>query len=591
MVSGRAMAAVFVAMFMFFCILHDRIDARRQLGLPGAKLHARRSTAFKSYNQRPRRVERSVNVHASSDKRSAIVVGGGWGGFGALKALSEAGWDVQLLDAVPDPAALNGGWKNKNGRPLEAGFKGFWYQYPNIFSLVDELGLKQEEVFTPFTRSGLYTPKGLFTQAPIFSEFPRLPAPLGQALYTAPLFTDLPLSDRLSISGLLLEMTRYKASPETYEFYDKMTAAELFRRCGISDSLLSGFLRPILLVGLFAPPEELSAAVVMDMLLYYAIAHQADFDVKWARGPISEKLIRPLAESVIEKASTNGVDAQVKGGTRVTEVIVEDGKATSVRVQGMDGTEEVLKADAVVLAVGVTGLKRILAGSPSLAAASPNLRKTAGSMQTIDVMATRLWFDKPIQCQFPANVFANFPELEGAGGTFFCLDKLHDDPWGKDDEPRGAVIAADFYNAGNLLSLPDEEIIRRLTEVLLPAAVPEFKQASLIDTWVQRFPQAVTKFSPGSADSRPPQYLPELTNVVVAGDLVKGLSHGSAGLSQERAYVAGLAAANLLIGDSGQKHSIEEVEEEEPQFRAMTEAAKTAERIVDAVGLSSFLRQ
>jgi hypothetical protein len=52
-----------------------------------------------------------------------------------------------------------------------------------------------------------------------------------------------------------------------------MTAHELFIRCGISKRLVDDFIRPTLLVGLFKPPEELSAAVTMELLYYYALAH------------------------------------------------------------------------------------------------------------------------------------------------------------------------------------------------------------------------------------------------------------------------------------------------------------------------------
>lgn len=44
--------------------------------------------------------------------------------------------------------------------------------------------------------------------------------------------------------------------------------------------LYEEFLKPILLVGLFAPPEELSAGVVLGMLYFYVLAHQPDFDVR-----------------------------------------------------------------------------------------------------------------------------------------------------------------------------------------------------------------------------------------------------------------------------------------------------------------------
>lgn len=52
----------------------------------------------------------------------------------------------------------------------------------------------------------------------------------------------------------------FNSSPETYRQYDKMSARELFRRFGVSERCYNEFLKPTLLVGLFAPPEEISAA-------------------------------------------------------------------------------------------------------------------------------------------------------------------------------------------------------------------------------------------------------------------------------------------------------------------------------------------
>lgn len=63
-------------------------------------------------------------------------------GFGAAKHLASQGLDVTLLDASPNPGGLSAGWRTKQGRAVEAGVKGFWYQYANIFSLVAELGIE-----------------------------------------------------------------------------------------------------------------------------------------------------------------------------------------------------------------------------------------------------------------------------------------------------------------------------------------------------------------------------------------------------------------------------------------------------------------
>ena len=52
------------------------------------------------------------------------------------------------------------------------------------------------------------------------------------------------------------------------------------------------FLKPLLLVALFAPPEELSAGVVLGAFYFYTLAHQSDFDVCWC------KVSPPLLEAV-----------------------------------------------------------------------------------------------------------------------------------------------------------------------------------------------------------------------------------------------------------------------------------------------------
>jgi hypothetical protein len=137
--------------------------------------------------------------------------------------------------------------------------------YPNINALVAELGLNENDVFTPFTNSSFYSPDGLEATAPVFSEakfptidlpflkqfseqkFPTLPSPLGQVVATFPLFERIPLQDRASMVGLLLATLDCLGSDESVqEQYDRMTAHELIIRFGLSKRLVEDFIKPTL---------------------------------------------------------------------------------------------------------------------------------------------------------------------------------------------------------------------------------------------------------------------------------------------------------------------------------------------------------
>lgn len=72
----------------------------------------------------------------------------------------------------------------------------------------------------------------------------------------------------------LYSVLDYNTTPESYERYDKMSALDMFRSYGVSKRMYEEFIKPTLLVGLFAPPEELSAGATMGMLYYYGALPQ-----------------------------------------------------------------------------------------------------------------------------------------------------------------------------------------------------------------------------------------------------------------------------------------------------------------------------
>lgn len=472
-------------------------------------------------------------------KKKVIVIGGGFAGFAAAKHLSlQENVEVTLLDAQENPGGLSTAFKSAQGRTIEAGVKGFWYDYPNINRLCDELEIQP---FTEFLTSGFWA-KGrskhaqLVTEAPIFSSKPQLPTILGQFFYTAPLFYNkISFADRLTIIPWLYDVINIAKDQSTYEQYDRMTAREMFKRAGVSDAAYNYFLKPTLAVGLFAPPEELSAAVTLELLCFYALNSQNAFDVRWCKGPVTRKIFTPLVDRIRSQGGT------IQGSTFVTKVAVEN--ESSVVIEAMvaskngKAVKKVYTADAVIFALSISGMKKITANSPALG----QLPEFANIMnlRSIDCIATKIWYEgKNLPTRFPANVLADF---ETCGATYFNLNQ-------DDDDDDTTAISADFYGASALLPLSDEEIIARVHHNICQCD-PVFKGVKIVDSAVVKFPNAVTHFSPGSLRSRPDQITP-YSNVAIAGDYVKNVPHGANGLSQERAWVTGLRAANLILSNA-----------------------------------------
>lgn len=470
-----------------------------------------------------------------------VVVGAGWAGLGATHHLAQQGYNVTLLEAAPYPGGLVAGWKTPGGRSVEGGIHGFWYPYRNIFHLTDQLGLQP---FTEFTRSSQYSPNGLEVESPIFQNEPRLPTPLGTFLYTQ--FKRLPLIDRLSALPLLYAVIDFDNSDEAWQRYDKVTARELFKQFGVSARLYKESFEPMLLVGLFAPGEQCSAAAALGMLYYFILAHQPDFDVVWCRGTVGEKIFQPWVQQ-IENAG-----GKVLANRRVNDILLDERGEAKAVVCG----EEVFEADAVIFAVSVSGMKKIVAESQTLNR-YPEFRNLS-NLGGIDVLAARLWLDSKVNIPLPSNACFGFDAT--TGWTFFDLNALHDE---YRDEP-GSVIEADFYHANQLLAMTDEEIVAKVRKDIA-TCIPEFREANVIDSSVIRVRQGVTHFAPGSYQYLLPAQT-SIPNLFMSGDWVV-TRHGS--WSQEKAYVTGLEAANLVVDrfGMGKKAEILPVEPDEPHIQ------------------------
>ncbi len=481
------------------------------------------------------------------------VIGAGWAGIGATYHLAKQGYDVTLLEAGAYPGGLVAGWKTAQGKSVEAGIHGFWYPYRNIFHLVDELGLKP---FTDWTRSAQYSPQGLEVESPIFQDCPPLPAPLGTFLYTQ--FKRLPLWDRATALPLLYAMIDFDNADAAWRRYDKLTARELFRQYGVSERLYKEAFEPMLLVGLFAPGEQCSAAATLGMLYYFIIAHQPDFDVVWCRGTVGEQIFQPWCNAI------ENLGGKVLAGKRVTDIALDEQGRTNAVICG----EERFPTDAVISAVGISGLQNIISSSQSLGD-RPEFANVM-NLGSIDVLATRLWLDRRVRIPRASNACFGFDQT--TGWTFFDLNALHDEY----RDAEGTVIEADFYHANQLIAMSNEAIIAKVQRDIA-TCVPAVGNAQVVDRSVIRLRRAVTHFAPGSYQYLLPRQT-SITNLFMSGDWIV-TDHGS--WSQEKAYVTGLEAANAVVQQFGlgEIAPIVPVEPDEPHIETLRDLNRSVREL------------
>jgi hypothetical protein len=560
-----------------------------------------------------------------------VVVGGGWAGFGAAHALARARLDVDvtLLEASTAAGGLAAGWRSACGQPVEAGIHGFWRNYLNIDRLVgEELRLHP---FTPYTPSALHTTSGLAVEAPVLGDLPRLPSPLGTALW--PTFRTLSLAERATAASLLGAFADFDGTDAAWRRWDQTSARALFER--VSPKLYEEFLEPMLLVLPMCPGEDCSAAAALSLFSFFALEHQADFDVRWLRASASEAIFKPWAEQLAAgcglgaAGARDGVVAggggsvEIRYGKRLVNVIVEQPDASAstapgapagprarvTAVQCLDG--ERIPCDAVISAVGISAAQRI-AQAPGLQALDCRGElDSLARLRAVDVVAVRLWTKRRLVPPCASNVCGArmAAGLEQVGFTFYDLNALQDDARGGPGGPRdgagghggsrgggpdgstggaaegagggagtdgGSLIEIDFYYARTLLEMDDDMVIATAIAALrraLPSVYGSLElQRDVRDSAVVRVPRAVSHFAPGCYEHLPQIESRALSNWFWAGDWVDRGGHRS--WSQEKALVTGMQAAKAAArrvlgpGPSARVQVPLDVEPDEPHVQA-----------------------
>eukprot|EP00977_Amphora_coffeiformis_P015108 scaffold4420_cov187-Amphora_coffeaeformis.AAC.3 len=528
-----------------------RVDHPNHHHIHGLQQHSELSSNRTPTESKENDVERQRHQQETT-KRRVVVIGAGWGGLSAAHTLAkDDSVKVTVIEASPRVGGLvRDGFTTLSGqRPAEAGQHGFWFNYHNIFRLMEQEidDFDKEKALTAYAKQGQYSPRGLEAVWPVYQEQPvQLPTGLAQAVFTQ--FLNLPLADKLSAFPLVLAFSEFDDSELSWRKYDAVSFRDLCIRLGVSRRCYQEAFEPMILTGLFAPGAECSAAAALGMgecereRERKESSHessqdsQAAFDVQWCRGNIGETIFQPWVKTM-EKA---GVEFACS--TRVTgcEVDKESKKVKAVKCKLEDGSEQRMEAEDVVFAVGAKALNAFATYCPELSGFDEFRR--FGNLRGTSVLATRVFLDRNVTVTYSANACWGFDE--GVGMTVFDIRALHGDDADTVNDAPGSVIEVDYYHANQILLMNDNDIVAKVKADLNTILGIECERAKVVDAAIVRLPEGINWYFPGSYKYMPKVKSTALDNVFFAGDIVR-TRHGS--WSQEKAYVTGVEAANLIL--------------------------------------------
>ncbi|MDI5975671.1 hydroxysqualene dehydroxylase [Amycolatopsis magusensis] len=460
-------------------------------------------------------------AHAGELQRRprVAVVGGGIAGLTAATGLAERGVEVELYEREPYLGGRAGGWDTAlgDGTPvtMSRGFHAFFRQYYNLRALLrrTDPGLRR---LKPVADYPLLDAEGRI------DTFRGLPStPPWNALVFALRSPTFRLRDLVRVDPVRALSLATVSVPETYHQLDDLDAATFLDQLNFPASARH-LAFEVFSRSFFASPAELSAAELVTMFHMYFLGSSEGliFDVPEDTYPAS--LWNPLAEHleglgvrIHLGAPVDAVHPEVRGGFRVGDSLV----------------------DGVVLALDVSGLRKVVGASPDLG--TPGWRERVDGLRTAPAFyVRRLWLDRPLRTDRPPFLgTGSLPPLDNIS----VLDRFEAQAAGWARDTGGSVVELHAYAVHERKDDLPRRLLARLHEIY-----PETRDARIVGE-LEQWRQDCPLFGLGDFARRPTVETP-VPGLVLAGD---GIRVDLPVALMERAATTGWQAANRLLAGWG----------------------------------------
>jgi zeta-carotene desaturase len=470
------------------------------------------------------------------------IVGAGLAGLATAVELADAGHEVEIFEARPFVGGKVGSWVDPDGNHIEMGLHVFFFNYANLFALMEKVGAIQnlrpkDHLHTFINRGGVLG--ALDFRFPIGAPFNGL-----KAFFTT---SQLSVMDKLQnaialgTSPLVLGLINYEAAMKIIRALDNVSFADWFRRHGGSEGSLKRMWNPIAYALGFIDTEQISARCMLTIFQMFAAKTKAS-RLNMLEGSPHEYLHKPI----VTYLEARGVKIHTR---RQTRKILFSGEGEQTQVTGLvianGDAEETITADAYVAACDVPGIQRLLPEEWRQWQEFDNIYK----LEAVPVVTVQLRFDGWVTELNDADARTQLKQAAGLDNLLYTSDA---------DFSCFADLAlaspADYYRPGegSLLQLvltPGDPFIKSSNEAIAQHVLKQVhdlfpSSRDLNMTWysVVKLAQSLYREAPGMDPYRPDQKTP-IANFFLAGSYTQQDYIDS----MEGATLSGRQAANVIL--------------------------------------------
>jgi zeta-carotene desaturase len=458
------------------------------------------------------------------------IVGAGLAGLAAAVDLVDAGHRVDLYEARPFMGGKVGSWVDPDGNHIEMGLHVFFFNYANLFALMQKVGAIEN--LLPKNHTHLFVNAGgdlreLDFRFPLGAPFNGL-----KAFFTTP---QLDWIDKLrnalalGTSPIVRGLIDYEGAMQVIRDLDRLSFSEWFRSHGGSERSIRRLWNPIAYALGFLDCDTISARCMLTIFMMFAAKTEAS-KLNLLKGSPHRWLSGPILAYI-----------EARGGRlhlrhRVTEVhhqqhpSATQGPATT-HVTGLTlGTPEGpvrVEADAYLAACDVPGIQRLL---PAEWRRFPQF-EAIYRLEAVPVATVQLRYDGWVtELGESSEAAARRGDLATPAGLdnllytadadFSCFaDLALTSPADYCREGLGSLLQCVLTPGDPWIPKPTEEIVAA-TDAQVRKLFPSASNLQLVWSNVVKLAQSLYREAPGMEPFRPEQRTP-VANFFLAGSYTR----------------------------------------------------------------------